>query len=93
MVSSLCCDQCEEQLPGYALRALEPEETLLVAAHLRICGCCQATLEAFDAVLDRLAQAVVVHDPPLQLRQRLLAAVIADLSRTAQAPFPPWAVW
>jgi anti-sigma factor RsiW len=50
-------------------------EAAAVAEHLHTCDRCQASLVAYEAVCDRLAQAVPLHEPPADLRQRLMAAV------------------
>jgi anti-sigma factor RsiW len=75
MASPLTCDQCEALLPGYLLSAIEVAEVAAVAEHLHACDRCQASLVAYEAVCDRLAQAVPPHEPPADLRQRLMAAV------------------
>ena len=75
MASPLTCDQCEALLPGYLLSALAVAEAAAVAEHLHTCDRCQASLVAYGAVCDRLAQAVSPHEPPANLRQRLMAAV------------------
>jgi anti-sigma factor RsiW len=75
MASPLTCDQCEALLPGYLLSALEVAEVAAVAEHVHTCDRCRASLVAYEAVCDRLAQAVPPHEPPAALRQRLMAAV------------------
>ena len=74
MAAPLSCDQCEELLPDYLLRALEPEALRAVTEHLSTCERCSAQLAAYEAVLDQLGQAVLQHEPPAELQSRLLAA-------------------
>src|SRR2546423_6408291 len=74
MAAPVTCDQCEALLPGYALFVLEMAEAAAVAEHLYACERCRASLAAYEAVCDRLAQAVLPHEPPADLQQRLLAA-------------------
>lgn len=97
MADPLSCDQCDEWLPDYVLNALEPAEAAAVAEHLRTCARCQASLAAYDAVVDGLGEAVPAQDPPADLRQRLLTAVATDLAPATPTPLPlsprRWRVW
>src|SRR5262245_41079915 len=83
MASPLTLDQCEALRPGYLLSALEVAEVVAVAGHLHTCDRCQASLVAYEAVCARLAQAVPPHEPPADLRQRLMAAVTDTLPLAA----------
>jgi anti-sigma-K factor RskA len=74
MAAPLSCDQCEALLPDYLLRALEPEALRMVTEHLGTCERCSAQLAAYEAVLDHLGHTVPQHEPPAELRSRLLAA-------------------
>src|SRR5439155_955177 len=58
MAVPLSCDQCEELLADYLLRALETEILSAVTEHLSTCDRCQAHLAAYEAVLDQLGHAV-----------------------------------
>ena len=102
MVSPLSCDQCEEWLAGYLLRALEVEETRAVTAHLATCSRCQVSFEVYQALVDRLGQAVPQQEPPAAMPQRLLAAALEDgpytvvgpgTSEPAQSPGPARWAW
>ena len=88
MASSLTCDQCEEQLPGYLLSALEAAEAAAVAEHLHTCEHCQTSLAAYETVVERLAQAVPSHEPPAGLQQRLMAVVTGTSPTAGPAPGP-----
>src|SRR5215831_3480640 len=57
-------------------------------ASLHTCDRCQASLVAYEAVCARLAQAVPPHEPPADLRQRLMAAVTDTLPLAARAWVP-----
>ena len=58
MAAPLSCDQCEELLPDYLLRALEPEALRMMTEHLGTCERCSAQLAAYEAVLDHLEHTV-----------------------------------
>src|SRR5262249_26287313 len=88
MAAPLSCDQCEELLPDYLLRSLEPEEVSAGTEHLSTCERCSAQLPFYEAVLDQLGQAVPQHEPPAELRSRLLAAVLEEPVLTPTAPEP-----
>ena len=88
MASPLTCDQCEALLPGYLLSALEAAEAAAVAEHLHTCDHCQTSLVAYEAVVERLAQAVPPHEPPADLQQRLMAVVTGAPRATGPAPGP-----
>ena len=86
MAAPLSCDQCEELLPDYLLRALEPEALRMVTEHLGTCERCSAQLAAYEAVLDHLGHTVPQHEPPAELRSRLLAAALEGPALTPTAP-------
>jgi hypothetical protein len=97
MTDPLSCDQYDEWLPGYVLNALTPEEATVTAAHLQTCARCQARLAAYESTIGRLGETVTLHEPPPELRRRLMAMVAADLaprSAEPQALQPRWRhVW
>jgi len=88
MAAPLSCDDCEELLADYLLHALEPAAVPAVTEHLRTCARCQAQREAYDAVLDVLAQAVPQHEPPADLGARLRAAAVDEALLPAAPPLP-----
>ena len=88
MTAPLSCDQCEELLVDYLLRALEIEAMRAVMEHLSTCDRCQAQLAAYETVLGELAQAVPQQEPPAELGPRLLAAAVEGSMLTAVAPGP-----
>jgi anti-sigma factor RsiW len=62
-----------EDLPAYALGALEPAEREVVAAHLATCVACSRDLAHFeDAVYEAAAVGAVNVEPPGDLRTRIV---------------------
>jgi len=88
MAVPLSCDQCEELLADYLLRALETEVLSAVTEHLSTCDRCKAHLAAYEAVLDQLGNTVPQQEPPAELRSRLLAAAGEEPLLTPAAPEP-----
>lgn len=80
----------EELLPAYALGSLDPEEALLVAAHLADCSSCQESLRAYETVVEDLALGVPLSTPPAGLRQKILVQVERE---QAQKNGPTEASW
>ena len=74
-----------ENLPAYALGALEAEDSVRVEAHVRVCAVCQDEFRAWSDTTSALAFAVPVYEPPTHLR-----AVIRTLTAgpPQHAPFP-----
>jgi len=63
-----------EDLPAYALGALEPDERKAIAAHLETCAACTRDLAQFeDALYEAAALGVVNVEPPADLRTRIVA--------------------
>jgi len=88
MATPRSCDHYEDLLPDYVLHILEPDAVTEVAEHLNTCDRCQAQCASYAAVLDRLAQAVPQHAPPVELGARLRAAAL-----DGPAPRPHRAPW
>jgi anti-sigma-K factor RskA len=65
------CAPFRENIPAYALGALDADETAALEAHLRTCDSCPAELAAYRAVGDVLLTAVPPKHPPEKLRQNL----------------------
>src|SRR5262249_25613351 len=89
MATPRSCDHYEDLLPDYVLHILEPDAVTEVAEHLNTCDRCQAQCASYAAVLDRLAQAVPQHAPPVELGARLPAAAL-DGPAPRPHPAPPW---
>ncbi|MGH7724272.1 MAG: anti-sigma factor domain-containing protein [Candidatus Eiseniibacteriota bacterium] len=74
-------DRFTELAPDYALGLLEGEELEQFERHLASgCATCERELAGMDAVGDALAYSVAVTPVPAALRDRVLAAVEADLA-------------
>lgn len=71
------CTEIHELIPAYCLGATDPDETVLVAAHLA--GCPDAAAEAADylALSEALLYSVPAVAPPASLADKLLAATAA----------------
>src|SRR5262249_44281438 len=87
-------DALREQLPLSAIGALTGEERAVVESHVRTCEACAAEVALFAPVSGALAQIVPPHDPPPDLRARILAStgarVIAMPPRRSAAVWAPW---
>jgi anti-sigma-K factor RskA len=80
-----------DDLVAYSLGALEPDEGREVEAHAPSCARCSRELEALAPAVAVLAESVEQLEPPPELRERVMAAVHADLEakereRTAERP-------
>ncbi len=73
-----------QQAVGWALHALEPDEELVVAAHIPGCAVCQAAVRETEEVVAGLGAAADQVEPPRELRMSLMAAV----AETPQVPAP-----
>jgi anti-sigma-K factor RskA len=78
MTAPFSCDQCEELLPDYLLRASEPAALSTVTEHLSTCERCSAQLASYETVLGQVGQVVQQHEPPAELWSRLLAAALEE---------------
>jgi anti-sigma-K factor RskA len=74
-----------EDLSGYALKALEADETRSVEAHLAGCAECRALLAGYAQVSDGLLFAVPHKTAPPQLRTRLAESIAAGKPVVAPA--------
>ena len=76
-----------EDLPAYALGALEDEERKVIAAHVETCASCTDDLAQFeDAVYEAAAVGAVEIEPPRDLRTRIVL-------RHRDAPVPSQRSW
>lgn len=85
-----------EQIPAYALGALDADEETQVIRHLAACEICQAELAAYEDVVDKLALAAVEVEPSTSVKDRLLEQIQAAppsdrtaVSTPTPAPTPP----
>ena len=60
-----------ENIPAYALGALDAEDARALEAHLRTCKACQAELAAYREISDNLLMTVPPREPSPALRKRL----------------------
>jgi len=62
-----------ENIPAYALGALDADESRSLEAHLQICPSCRAEFDSYRQVGDNLLLATPPQPPPAELRTRLQA--------------------
>src|SRR5579885_2747076 len=60
-----------ENIPAYALGALDAEESAALEAHLQACASCRDDLAAYRQISGGLLMAIPPKAPPAALRQRL----------------------
>ena len=60
-----------ENIPAYAIGALDAEEGIALEAHLKTCASCQTELAAYRAVSESLLMATPPKQPSAELRKRL----------------------
>ncbi len=79
-----------EQAAGWVLGALSPEEEALVRDHLASCPEPHPEIDELGGVVPYLAESVEPIEPPVGLRDRIMAAAAADLAarQPASAPAP-----
>src|SRR5262245_50267728 len=81
------CASFREDIPAYALGALDVDEAAALEAHLRTCDSCPAELTAYRAIGDALLTALPPQSPPAALRQRLQGRLPAA---KPSRPRPAW---
>jgi hypothetical protein len=81
------CEELEDLAGALALGAALPEEVAAARAHLATCPNAHALLRELTVTASLLAEAAEPVEPPLRLRERILAAARADRD-TAPAPIP-----
>ena len=73
-----------EDLPAYALGALDKEERAVIAAHIETCDTCAADLAQFeDALYEAAAIGAIDVQPPADLRRRIVLRHRGASARTA----------
>jgi anti-sigma-K factor RskA len=60
-----------ENIPAYALGALDANDSAALAIHLKSCTSCRDELAAYQTLSDNLLMAIPPQTPPTSLRQRL----------------------
>jgi anti-sigma-K factor RskA len=85
VTSSIDHQELRGRAAGYVLEVLEPDERAEFAAHLPECADCAAEVYSFSHVVVELAHAAPPVEPPVGLRERVLARVV----QPAQPPRRP----
>jgi anti-sigma-K factor RskA len=75
----LSCDDVRDLAASFVLGALDADAADAVRAHLASCADPHAEMAELGSVLNVLAEAVPVVEPPAELKGRILAAAAADL--------------
>jgi anti-sigma-K factor RskA len=76
-----------ENVAGYLLGALEPGEAAELERHAEGCERCREQIRWLEPAVRSLPESVPRHEPPPELRRRLIDEVRAD-ARRAPAPRP-----
>jgi anti-sigma-K factor RskA len=84
--AELTCDDVRELSGSFVLGALTPAEEADVRAHLSTCDDAHAEIEALGGVLPVLNESVPIVEPPVGLRDRILAAAAAEPQTVVPAP-------
>ena len=86
-----------EDVAGYLLGALEPEQAAALERHAEDCELCRRELRWLTPAVNALPESVELVEPPPALRARLLAEVQADVSVETPEPAalcrPRWRQW
>jgi anti-sigma-K factor RskA len=80
-----------ENIPAYALGALDAEDARLLEAHLQTCEACQAELVRYREISDNLLMTVPPRQPSPALRKRLQSRLPS--ARSAQRATRPRLAW
>jgi anti-sigma-K factor RskA len=75
-----------ENLPAYALGALDAEDVAALEAHLQTCDVCRAELAKYRSISESLLTAVPPRQPSAALRKRLQSQ-LPSAQRTARPRF------
>jgi anti-sigma-K factor RskA len=71
-------ERWSEDVAAYTLGALEPEEVAAFERHVEDCELCRSEIRWLTTAVEVLPEAVERHEPPPELRRRLLAEIGAD---------------
>ncbi|MCC7022350.1 MAG: zf-HC2 domain-containing protein [Thermomicrobiales bacterium] len=78
----------DDLVAAYALNALEPDETALVDAHVRVCPLCERALSDAMRTVSMLPFLAPMHTPPADSKVALFARVAHAQKATAASPLP-----
>ena len=84
----MTCQQVDELAAGYVLGSLTPEQREEIELHLETCYEHSLLLREMRATVAVLPNAVPEHEPPSDLKARIMAAARADLDASEPAPAP-----
>jgi anti-sigma factor RsiW len=73
----------EDDIPAFALGALDPEEALQISAHVAHCPACHAEVATYHALVGLLCYASPLQEPPVHLRERILTHIAIDSESSA----------
>lgn len=76
-----------ENIPAYALGALDADEVAALEAHLQTCESCRTELAGYRALSDALLTAVPPKQPPAALRKRLQSQLPSARRNVARPRF------
>jgi anti-sigma-K factor RskA len=83
LTSPIDHEELRGRAAAYVLDALAPDERAEFAAHLSECAACAAEVYSFLHVVGELAHAAPPVDPPVFLRERVLARLLRPLRQPA----------
>jgi len=79
------CDEVRQQLPDFVLGTLSDTEAAAVRRHVRGCAGCRADARSLDEGIALFASAAHEEQPPIELRDRVLATLGEEWRETPQA--------
>lgn len=79
-----------EQIPAYALGALDAEDVLQIRAHIERCAACRAELLAYQNAASMLALAAPQQEPPAGLKQQIMKKAALSPRKPAAGSFTVW---
>jgi len=77
-----------DDIPAYALGALDAPEKERLEAHLSGCALCQAELRSYQEVVSAVSLSAPLIQPPSRLKQSILKQIDTQTSRKIPAPTP-----
>ena len=72
-----------DDLPAFALGAIDPPDRQKVIDHLRYCETCREELDAYQRAVDLLAHMSPPMNPPVDLKKKILADVRREAQKSA----------
>ena len=80
-----------EDIPAYAIGALDSGDRAALEKHLKTCPACQAELASYQGLSEGLLLSVPLRQPPAALRQRLVGRLPAARKTAPRFRFP-WSI-